>query len=103
MRELTRFQRDLLRGAAFCGPSSGQEIKAWLQTQYGREITHGQLYPNLDTIIQEDLMSKGQLDRRTNEYGLTRQGKRYVAELAGSWQAAVGALDDREAILADGG
>lgn len=103
MRELTRFQRDLLRAAAVCGPSSGQTIKRQVMDWYDREITHGQLYPNIDTLVQAGLLSKGQIDRRTNEYRLTTAGFTYVDRLAGRWQDAADAARDRRKVTAGGG
>lgn len=104
MTRLTRFQRDLLRTAAVCGPSSGQEIKAALQSEYGREITHGQLYPNLDTLVQAGLLGKFPRDRRTNEYPLTTEGFEAVEHLARRWDEAAQAVRGRGRLLAaDGG
>jgi len=32
------------------------------------------LYPNLDTLVNQDLVEKGQIDRRTNYYEETEKG-----------------------------
>ena len=71
--ELTSFQRDLLYVIAGLSNPSGQEIKAGLQNVIG-EITHGRLYPNLDTLVDKGYVEKGQSDRRTNIYGITEKG-----------------------------
>jgi DNA-binding PadR family transcriptional regulator len=42
------------------------------------EIHHGRLYPNLDTLVEKGLVEKGELDRRTNYYTLTRRGQREI-------------------------
>ncbi len=73
MFELTGFQRDLLCVAAGLERPSGQEIKAELQGEIDR-ITHGRLYPNLDTLVENGYLSQGQLDRRTNFYEVTPRG-----------------------------
>ena len=73
--ELTGFQRDLLYTIAGSDRSSGQVIRRELEDYMGREITHGQLYPNLDTLVENDLTTKGQIDRRTNYYALSENGR----------------------------
>jgi DNA-binding PadR family transcriptional regulator len=76
--ELTGFQRDLLYVIAGIGPSSGQEIKHELESDFDFDINHGRLYPNLDTLINNSLVSKEPRDRRTNDYGLTEEGRQYI-------------------------
>lgn len=71
--ELTGFQRDLLYVAAGKDQPSGQVIKEELETEFG-EITHGRLYPNLDTLVKNGFVRKGQRDRRTNFYEITEEG-----------------------------
>jgi DNA-binding PadR family transcriptional regulator len=80
MYELTGFQRDLLYVIAGIGQSSGQEIKAELESEFNVEVNHGRLYPNLDELIEKSLVEKDHRDRRTNDYGLTEQGERYIIE-----------------------
>ncbi|MFC6873689.1 PadR family transcriptional regulator [Halobellus marinus] len=70
---LTSFQRDLLYVIAGLSEPSGQEIKAELREVIG-EITHGRLYPNLDTLVNKGYVEKGQSDRRTNVYEITDKG-----------------------------
>ncbi|MFC5135069.1 MULTISPECIES: PadR family transcriptional regulator [Haloferacaceae] len=70
--ELTSFQRDLLYVIAGKTNPSGQEIKQELQRDMG-EITHGRLYPNLDTLVKLNYVEKGQSDRRTNYYSSTER------------------------------
>lgn len=71
--ELTSFQRDLLYVIAGAERPSGQEIKTELQASM-EEITHGRLYPNLDTLVEREYVEKGESDRRTNFYELTEKG-----------------------------
>ncbi|WP_254547305.1 helix-turn-helix transcriptional regulator [Halomarina pelagica] len=73
--ELTGLQRDPLRVIAGFDRPSGQQTKSELETEMGREITHGRLYPNLDTLVNRGYVEKGQLDRRTNWYALSGQDR----------------------------
>lgn len=41
---------------------------------YDSEVNHGRLYPNLDELVERDLIAKSELDKRTNEYELTNEG-----------------------------
>lgn len=76
MYDLTGFQRDLLCIVAGLGEPHGLAIKEELETYYESEIHHGRLYPNLDTLVEKGLIEKGQRDRRTNQYTVTRRGRR---------------------------
>lgn len=77
--ELTSFQRDILYVAVGKEEPSGQEIKAELESE-PEEITHGRLYPNLDTLVEKGYLEKGMIDRRTNFYGLSEKGATALAE-----------------------
>jgi PadR family transcriptional regulator, regulatory protein PadR len=74
MDDLTGFQRDLLYVIAGADQPSGQDIKDEVESYYASEINHGRLYPNLDTLVNRDLVEKGELDRRTNYYALSNEG-----------------------------
>lgn len=74
MDDLTGFQRDLLYVIAGADQPSGQDVKSEIETYYSAEINHGRLYPNLDTLVNKELVEKGQLDRRTNYYAITDDG-----------------------------
>ncbi|MFU8868114.1 PadR family transcriptional regulator [Natronococcus sp.] len=80
MDDLTGFQRDLLYVIAGADQPSGQDIKAEIEGYYSADINHGRLYPNLDTIVNKDLVEKGELDRRTNYYELTGAGERAIED-----------------------
>ncbi|MFC4550049.1 MULTISPECIES: helix-turn-helix transcriptional regulator [Halorussus] len=79
MYDLTGFQRDLLYAIAGKDEPHGLAIKEELENYYDKEIHHGRLYPNLDTLVEKGLVEKGQLDRRTNYYGLTSRGDREIS------------------------
>lgn len=79
MFELTGFRRDTVYVAAGKDQPSGQEIMAELEQEVG-EITRGRLCPNLDTLIEEGYLEKGQIDRRTNYYTLTEDGRQALRE-----------------------
>lgn len=80
MDDLTGFQRDLLYVIAGAEQPSGQDVKDEVEQYYSSEINHGRLYPNLDTVVNKELVEKGQLDRRTNYYEITEQGEELIEE-----------------------
>jgi DNA-binding PadR family transcriptional regulator len=78
MCDLTGFQRDLLYAIAGQKEPHGLVIKEELEDDYEKEIHHGRLYPNLDTLVDKGLVEKGEMDRRTNFYSLRRRGRREI-------------------------
>jgi PadR family transcriptional regulator, regulatory protein PadR len=78
MEDLTGFQRDALYVIAGLEGPKGLEVKDELEEIYDREVHHGRLYPNLDTLVDKSLVSKGQHDNRTNAYELTDRGEREI-------------------------
>ena len=86
MHDLTGFQRDLLYVIVGKEEPHGLAIKDELEEYYEREIHHGRLYPNLDTLVEKGLVEKGQRDRRTNYYTVTRRGHREI-EARTEWEA----------------
>ncbi|WP_135534943.1 MULTISPECIES: helix-turn-helix transcriptional regulator [Halostella] len=85
MYDLTGFQRDLLYIIAGQQNLHGLAIKEELEEYYEKDIHHGRLYPNLDTIVEKGLVEKGEKDRRTNEYRLTDRGQREI-EARKEWE-----------------
>lgn len=59
MCDLTGFQRDLLYTIAGFEEPHGLAIKDELEDYYEKEIHHGRLYPNLDTLVDKGLVEKG--------------------------------------------
>ncbi|TMT81601.1 PadR family transcriptional regulator [Haloterrigena sp. H1] len=80
MHDLTGFQRDLLYVIAGADQPSGQDVKEEVEQYYSTEINHGRLYPNLDTLVNKELVEKGQLDRRTNYYEISDAGRKQIQE-----------------------
>ncbi|MDS0299679.1 PadR family transcriptional regulator [Halogeometricum sp. S1BR25-6] len=74
MFELTGFQRDVLTVIAGLEKPSGQTVKEEIEKEID-EVNHGRLYPNLDALVENGLVEKGQLDRRTNYYALSETGR----------------------------
>ena len=72
-RDLTAFQQNILTILAE-ESRYGLAIKRELEAYYGDEVNHGRLYPNLDDLVDMGLVEKSELDKRTNEYGLTEEG-----------------------------
>lgn len=80
MHDLTGFQRDLLYVIAGADQPSGQDVKEEVEQYYSSEINHGRLYPNLDTLVNKEVVEKGQLDRRTNYYAISDEGQQEIEE-----------------------
>ena len=71
--DLTGFQHNTLIVLAE-KPMYGLAIKRKLEEYYEEEINHGRLYPNLDELVAKGLLEKSELDKRTNQYELTKEG-----------------------------
>lgn len=92
MYDLTGFQRDMLYVIAGADQPHGLAIKTELEAYYEKEIHHGRLYPNLDTLVDKGLVEKGQRDQRTNVYALTQRGRREI-EARREWESdSVGSI-----------
>ncbi len=96
MYDLTGFQRDQLYVIAGLDEPHGLAIKEELEDYYEKQIHHGRLYPNLDTLVDKGLVEKGEKDRRTNVYRITRRGEREI-EARREWE---GQYFDPEALPA---
>lgn len=86
MFDLTGFQRDLLYVIAGFDEPHGLALKDELESYYEKEIHHGRLYPNLDTLVDKGLVEKGKINKRTNSYTLTQRGEREI-EARKSWES----------------
>ncbi|MFD1588494.1 PadR family transcriptional regulator [Halorientalis brevis] len=85
MYDLTGFQRDLLYVIGGLEEPHGLALKEAIQEYYKKEIHHGRLYPNLDTLVEKGLVEKGKKDKRTNVYKLTSRGRREL-EARREWE-----------------
>ena len=85
MYDLTGFQRDMLYSINGQEDPHGLAIKDELEDYYEKEIHHGRLYPNLDTLVEKGLLEKSEKDRRTNSYTVTRRGEREI-EARRDWE-----------------
>lgn len=76
---------------------SGQEVLNEIVKEHEEynEVNHGRLYPNLDTLIEEDYVIRGQRDRRTNEYRMTKAGAQYIIQRADDMNEAKEELRDQ--------
>mgnify|MGYP006286825623 CR=1 FL=1 len=103
-RELTAFQQNILTILAE-EPRYGLAIKRELESYYDSEVNHGRLYPNLDELVEMDLVEKSELDKRTNEYALTDDGYQAVLDqLDWTFEKIVtdsDRADDLEALITD--
>jgi DNA-binding PadR family transcriptional regulator len=86
MHDLTAFQRDILYVLSGSDDAYGLAIKQELEDYYEGEVNHGRLYPNLDDLVEQGLIEKGQLDRRTNSYNLTESGRSAI-EKRRKWES----------------
>jgi PadR family transcriptional regulator PadR len=78
MDDLTGFQRDLLYVVAGLEEPHGLAVKDELEEYYEKDVHHGRLYPNLDTLVEKGLLEKRAKDLRTNAYSLTGRAKREI-------------------------
>lgn len=76
MDNLTGFQRDLLWVIVGLDDPHGLAIKDELDEYYEKDIYHGHLYPNLDTLVDKGFIEKEHADKRTNTYTVTLYGRR---------------------------
>ncbi|QCC51119.1 PadR family transcriptional regulator [Halapricum salinum] len=99
-RELTAFQQNILVILAE-EPRYGLAIKRELESYYDSEVNHGRLYPNLDDLVEMDLVEKSELDKRTNQYALTDEGYEAVLDQL-HWEfSKIVTDDDRASDLRD--
>ena len=102
MHDLTGFQRDLLYVIAGKDEPHGLAIKEELENYYEKEIHHGRLYPNLDTLVDKGLLEKRKKDERTNRYVVTDRGQRDL-QARRQWENTYveDVFDEEQTLLAD--
>lgn len=83
-RDLSTFQKEALfaiaRLEASENDSYGLGIKRQLEERLSGDVNHGRLYPNLDDLVEQGILQKAQMDKRTNRYTLTDDGKELLRD-----------------------
>lgn len=85
MQEMTKFERDMIYVLAGLDEPKGLAVKEELELYYNETVNHGRLYPNLDGLVEDGYVNKGEIDKRTNKYVLTEKGERAI-ERRETWQ-----------------
>lgn len=80
MHDLTGFQRDCLYVIAGLEEPNGLAVKDELEEFYHGEINHGRLYPNLDELVDRGLVQKHHIDKRSNAYSVTDDGRQELED-----------------------
>ncbi len=101
LANLSAFERDVLWILANNGEQTGVDVRNALMDYYDQPVNHGQLYPNLDELVDAGLVEKREIDGRTNGYSLTEEGRRALS-CRRAWE--IGSDDDeKETLVTDGG
>jgi len=92
----TAFKRDIIVAVLRLGGRPGADaadrpyglaIKRELEVIRDEDLNHGRLYPNLDDLVDANLLIKGKRDNRTNTYHATGTAveafRQYLSEYAG--------------------
>ncbi|MFC5365694.1 helix-turn-helix transcriptional regulator [Salinirubrum litoreum] len=82
-RDLSGFQRDCLEAIATLDerpghPPTGVRLIEFLGASYDAAVNRSRVYQNLDRLVADDLVVKGDIDRRTNGYSLSPTGRRVL-------------------------
>ncbi|MFC7128455.1 helix-turn-helix transcriptional regulator [Haloferax chudinovii] len=103
--DLSEFQQQVVKAIIEIeqrgGEPYGLGIKELLSERYNEEVNHGRLYPNLDDLVEQGIIEKSELDKRTNAYESTPLARSMVAGEA-EHMASLAGLELAEAV-ADGG
>lgn len=90
LTNLTAFQRDVLWVLADESGLNGVKVRRQLENYYEKPVNHGQVYSNLDHLVETGLVEKSKVDGRTNAYNLTETGRRALS----ARQAWIGGVAD---------
>jgi len=80
MHDLSSFQRDLLVVVAGLDNPIGKDIHEELEAYYPERVTAGRVYPQLTELVEKQLITKEELDGRTNIYQISRRGIRELQD-----------------------
>jgi len=83
VKELSRFQIELLAIANTMDEPSGQDIRREYDGVAQAHTNHGQLYPNLKELAELGCVDKGKIDDRTNYYACSDKGRDVLEAHAG--------------------
>lgn len=75
MHDLSSIQRDLLYVIAAANEPTGPNINDRLSEYYQKEVSAGNFYPTLDSLVNKGLIDKHSDDGCTNRYTLTDDGR----------------------------
>lgn len=70
---MINFRWNILYVLAGNGPMKGVSLKAELEDYYEKEIYHGRMYPNLNTLVDRGLIDKEERDKRTLAFEAARR------------------------------
>ena len=83
--ELTGFRRDMLAAISRLEqanePCYGLAVQELLEKNHG-QVHHGHLYTNLEALVEDGYVEKGEIDARTNSYALTDETRELLESAA---------------------
>ena len=75
MRDLSALERDIMYLLAGSSGLKGYEIREQLKEYYDKPVYDGSIYPAIETLTEEGLVLREELNGRTNQYQLTARGQ----------------------------
>jgi DNA-binding PadR family transcriptional regulator len=72
-------------GSLLQSPTTSEETLRAVRSYEMDSMTGSRLYPNLDDLVDKGLLEKGELDKRTNVYTVTKRGLREL-EARRAWE-----------------
>lgn len=86
---LTALQWDMLWTLSKHDSLKGVGVRQELVEYYGEDVSYGEVYPNLDALVDLGLVVRGEGDHHTNRFELTEEGRRTLARRQ-IWQEGLG-------------
>lgn len=86
---LSALQWDVLWTLSKRGALSGIGIREELVDYYGEDVSYGEVYPNLDALVDFGLVTRREGDHHTSEFKLTEEGRHTLARRQ-VWQEGLG-------------
>lgn len=97
MHDLSSFQRDLLVVVAGLEGPIGKDIHEELEAYYPETVTAGRVYPQLTELVEKQLLTKEELDGRTNIYQISQRGIRELQDRREWVDSYISPLDELSA------